>query len=97
MCLQEDAAGTFKLADGVAIADERELRQLVRPEEWCGHESMTAGQIRLAQLGITKYDRLAALPLERLRVALEQLSPPEVVSFHSAQFRKNGCTCFISG
>lgn len=80
---QEDAAGTFKLADGTAIADERELRQLVRPEEWCGHESMTAGLIRLARTGVTKQERLAALPLDRLRVAVEQLSPPEVPLFAS--------------
>lgn len=89
MWLQEDAAGTFKLADGVAIADERELRQLVRPEEWCGHESMTAGYIRLVQMGITKYDRLAVLPADRLRIALEQLSPPEVLA--TPPFKREDC------
>lgn len=83
-CLQDDAAGTYKLADGVVIADERELRQLLRPEDWCGMESMTAGLLRLAAAGITRPERLAALPLDRLRLSLEQLSPPEV------------CTCLIA-
>ena len=72
--------GTFKLADGVTIADERELRQLARPEEWCGVESMTAGLMRLSRLGLDKHDRLAALPFDRLQLATEQLSPPEVAA-----------------
>lgn len=76
--LQDDSAGTFRLTDGVAIADERELRQLARPEEWCARESMTNALTRLSQLGLTQQDRLSAIPLERLRIASEQLSPPEV-------------------
>jgi hypothetical protein len=75
---QEDAAGTYRLADGVTIADERELRQLVRAEEWCGHESMSNGVLRLVKMGITDHLRLAALPMDRLAIACSQLSPPEV-------------------
>ena len=79
MSAQDDAAGTHRLAEGVAIADERELRQLARPEDWCAHESMTAGLGRLLRSGIANQDRLAGLPQERLHIAAEQLSPPEVL------------------
>ena len=81
--------GTYKLADGVTIADERELRQLARPEEWCGLESMTAGLMRLSRLGLDKHDRLAALPFDRLQLATEQLSPPEVAGPSLPPIRPN--------
>lgn len=76
--MQDDSAGSYRLAEGVAIADERELRQLIRPEEWCAVESATNALAHLSQQGITQQDRLSAIPLERLRIAAEQLSPPEV-------------------
>ena len=77
---QDDSATTFKLADGVTIADERELRQLVRPEEWCSHERMRTGMMELNHIGLAKHERLAALSAERFKMAAEQLSPPEVTS-----------------
>ena len=62
----------------MAIADERELRGLVRPEEWCAHESMTNSLAVLQQQGVSQQDKLLAMPIDRLRIAAEQLSPPEV-------------------
>ena len=75
---QDDAAGTYRLQEGVAIADERELRLWVRPEEWCAHESMSNSLALLQQQGVSQQDKLAAIPVDRLRIAAEQLSPPEV-------------------
>ena len=76
--VQDDAAGTYRLQEGVAIADERELRQMVRPEEWCAHESMSNSLALLQHQGVSQQDKLAAMPIDRLRIAAEQLSPPEV-------------------
>ncbi len=60
------------------IADERQLRLLVKPEEWCAHESMSNSLALLHQQGVSQQDKLSAMPIDRLRIAAEQLSPPEV-------------------
>ena len=79
--MQEDSAGTYKLSEGVQIADERELRQLIKPEEWCSHERMETGVMELNKRGVSKQDRLSTLTSEKFKMAAEQLSPPEVGEF----------------
>lgn len=39
---------------------------------------METGLVELSQVGVAKHDRLSMIPLERFRLAAEQLSPPEV-------------------
>ena len=63
---------------GGRLPVEGELRRLVTPDQWCGHEAMRVGLLRLAASGVQKHERLAALPPERLRVAAEQLLPEPV-------------------
>ena len=74
----EGAEGALGVAAGGRLLAESQLRQLVTPDQWCAHEAMRAGRLRLAAAGVAKHERLAALPPERLRVAAEQLAPAPV-------------------
>lgn len=74
----EGAEGALGVAAGGRLLAESQLRALVTPDQWCAHEAMRAGRLRLAAAGVAKHERLAALPPERLRVAAEQLAPAPV-------------------
>ena len=76
----EGAEGVLGVRAGGRLLAESQLRQLVTPDQWCAHEAMRAGRVRLAAAGVAKHERLAALPPERLRVAAEQLAPAPVRS-----------------
>jgi len=74
----EGAEVLIGLRPGGRLPVEGELRRLVTPDQWCGHEAMRAGLLRLAASGVAAHERLAALPPERLRAAAEQLLPAPV-------------------
>jgi hypothetical protein len=74
----EGAEVLIGLRAGGRLPVEGELRRLVTPDQWCGHEAMRAGLLRLAASGVAAHERLAALPPERLRAAAEQLLPAPV-------------------
>lgn len=74
----EGAEGALGVAAGGRLLAESQLRALVTPDQWCAHEAMRVGRVRLAAAGVAKHERLAALPPERLRVAAEQLAPAPV-------------------
>eukprot|EP00884_Botryococcus_braunii_P021299 jgi/Botrbrau1/7853/Bobra.9_2s0029.1 len=65
----------FYLRPGGQIAVEGELRKVITPDQWCTHEAMEAGMHRFEELGLQQLDRLAAIPIERLKTAAEQLPP----------------------
>lgn len=68
----------FLLRPGGQVAVEGELRKVISPDQWCSHEAMQAGMQRFENLGLKQLDRLAAVPLERLKTAAEQLPPSQV-------------------
>ena len=78
---EDDTGGRWGLRPGAKLPAENELRRLLSPDAWCAYEAMVAGNYRLRQAGLSKADRLSALPAEKMRIAADQLTPPEVSRF----------------
>ena len=57
---------------------------MLSPDQWCLYDSTKAGQHRLYEQGISKYEALMAIPPERMQLAIEQLPDVRPLLFPSA-------------
>ena len=67
--------GRWGLRFDARIPEEAELRQRLPPEMVCGYESMRAGELRLRQLGLRRFEKLMGQSRERLKLARKLLPP----------------------
>ncbi|KAK9820491.1 hypothetical protein WJX72_010852 [[Myrmecia] bisecta] len=69
----DEEEDTYVLRLGAQPPVEGELRKMITPDQWCAYESKILSQIRTSAMGCREPDRINALPMDKFKLAAEQL------------------------